>query len=200
MTPAKHIGTPHQEMSATARSSDAFYMQNIQNHAISPLIYHGLWHNGLKRRIGPTKADLLGKTVQAQQLLNTAQGRPWMRFMLLGLVALVWIGRANEARGSCGYYVVIGHPSAQTAAEQARVRHEQMPLEQNKTPCDGPQCRGQNRPLTPAAAPPVSLQDPMTLAVMDQTSAEIDFSLVALDHCLFLSNPHIWRSDPPPRA
>jgi hypothetical protein len=120
--------------------------------------------------------------------------------MLLGVVALSWLALPKQAGASCGYYVVIGHPSEQTAGEQARMRHEQMPLEQKKTPCNGPQCRGQERPMMPAAATPILMQDPMAMAVISQTSADIDFKCMSLSNCLFVSNPHIWRTDPPPRA
>ncbi|HEV8378696.1 MAG TPA: hypothetical protein VGP99_07585 [Tepidisphaeraceae bacterium] len=122
-----------------------------------------------------------------------------MRFMLLGLVVLVWLASPNQARASCGYYVVIGHPSSETAGEQARMRHEQLPLEQKKSPCNGPQCRGQDRPTTPAQAIPVSLQDPMALAVRAGDADQIDTKFVLVDDCSFLSEPHVWRIDPPPR-
>jgi len=119
--------------------------------------------------------------------------------MLLGLVAFVCLGRASEARASCGYYVIIGHPSADAAAEQARMRHEQMPLEQRKAPCNGPQCRRQNQPMTPAPAVTISLQDPMAVKA---TAGDCDKDRVGfgvIDEFAFLSDPHIWRIDPPPR-
>ncbi|HEV8291868.1 MAG TPA: hypothetical protein VGP94_08075 [Tepidisphaeraceae bacterium] len=119
--------------------------------------------------------------------------------MLLGLVALLWLAWPNQARASCGYYVVIGRPSAEAAAEQARMRHEQMPLEQKKTPCNGPQCRGQDRPMTPALVVTVTLQDPMVSTQVAEDSDEIDLKSALADDCSFLSDPHIWRIDPPPR-
>ena len=141
----------------------------------------------------------MGEQLRLQQLSNTAQARPWVRFILLGLVALVWLAWPNQARASCGYYVVIGRPSADTAAEQARMRHEQMPLEQQKTPCNGPQCRGQDRPITPAPTVAMTVQDPMAAAVCDAALVEADLKIVAVDEFWFLSDPHIWRIDPPPR-
>src|SRR2546422_10095340 len=89
-----------------------------------------VWHNCVELpAVGLAQQVFLGESVRLQQLFNTAQARLWMRFMLLGLVAFVCLGRASEARASCGYYVIIGHPSADAAAEQARMRHEQLPLE-----------------------------------------------------------------------
>jgi len=120
--------------------------------------------------------------------------------MLLGLVALVWLGRASEAKASCGYYVVIGHPSAEAAAEQARMRHEQAPLEKKNCPCNGPQCRGQDRPMTPAPGVNVSVQEPMAVSVGSRASSERDFGVGLIDEFSFLSDPHIWRVDPPPRG
>jgi hypothetical protein len=139
-----------------------------------------------------------GQLVRLQKFVNTAKWRPWLRYMLPGLVALVWLGMPTAARASCGYYVVIGHPSGQTAAEQTMLPHERMPLGQKKT-CNGPQCRQQNRPMTPAPGVSVSLQDPMAVKLADRVSVEIDLSFASLDDCLFTSEPHIWRSDPPPR-
>jgi len=137
--------------------------------------------------------------VRLQQLFNTAQARLWMRFTLLGLVAFVCLGRASEARASCGYYVIIGHPSADAAAEQARMRHEQLPLEQRKAPCSGPQCRGQNQPMTPAPAVTISLQDPMAVKAMADDCDKDCVGFGMIDEFAFLSDPHIWRIDPPPR-
>src|SRR5436309_2841787 len=96
--------------------------------------------------------------------------------MLLGLVALVWLGRTSEARASCGYYVIIGHASAQTAAEQATLSREQMPMEHGKCPCQGPQCRRQDRPMTPVQGISVSMQEPMALSTVHRVSSEGDFS------------------------
>ena len=121
-----------------------------------------------------------------------------MRFMLLGLVVLAWLACPKAANASCGYYVVIGRPSPEAAAEQARMRHEQMPLE-HKTPCNGPQCRGQDRPMTPAPGVTVTLQDPMAMRLAARTDCEREFKSALLDEGLFISDPHIWRSDPPPR-
>jgi hypothetical protein len=80
------------------------------------------------------------------------------------------------------------------------MRHEQIPLERKKSPCDGPQCRGQERPMTPVNTTPVSMQDPIVMVVRSCDSHEIDFDTVPLEDISFLSDPHIWRSDPPPRA
>ena len=104
----------------------------------------------------------------------------------------------NSAKASCGYYVVIGRPSAQ-ADEQARMRQE-MPLEHQKTPCEGGQCRRNDRPINhPAQSLTVLSHDAMTLSVRNDDSIEISH-LVDLDHFSFSSDPHIWRIDPPPRA
>jgi hypothetical protein len=144
-------------------------------------------------------AGLLGELVRLQNDFNTAQGRPRMRFMLLGLVVLAWLACPKAANASCGYYVVIGRPSPEAAAEQARMRHEQMPLEHKKTPCSGPQCRQQNRPMTPAPGVPVTLQDPMAVTLAARTDCEREVQFASLDESSFISDPHIWRSDPPPR-
>ena len=149
--------------------------------------------------VGPNDAGLLGEQVRLQNDFNPAQARPWMRFTLLGLVALAWLACPKAANASCGYYVVIGRPSAEAAAEQARMRHEQMPLE-HKTSCNGPQCRGQNRPMTPAPGVSITLQDPMAVTVSACTDREREFQFASLDECSFLSDPHIWRTDPPPRV
>ena len=135
-----------------------------------------------------------------KQLFNTAQQRPWLRFTLLGLVALVWLACPNQARASCGYYVIIGHPSLQTAAEQPGINPESMPQEHRQCPCEGPQCREQNRPMTPAPGMTVSLQDPMAVMASDRASGEINWSVALIDEFSFLSDPHVWRIDPPPRA
>ncbi len=120
--------------------------------------------------------------------------------MLLGLMALVWLGRTSEARASCGYYVIIGHASAQTAAEQATLSREQMPLEHRKCPCEGPQCRGQDRPMTPVQGGTVSAQEPMLANVANRVSTESDFSFALSSDFSLLSDPHIWFFDPPPRV
>jgi hypothetical protein len=119
--------------------------------------------------------------------------------MLLGLVTFVWLGRTSDARASCGYYVIIGHPSSQTAAEQATLSREQMPMEHRKCPCDGPQCRGQDRPMTPVQGGTVSVQEPMVVSVAHRVSSESDFSIALISDSSFLSDPHIWFFDPPPR-
>src|SRR4051794_23720088 len=99
--------------------------------------------------LGRAASLFLGQSVRLQKALKTAQWRPWMRYMLPGLVLLVWLGVPGKAQASCGYYVVIGHPSSQAAAEQARMQ-ERMPWEHSPKPaCNGPQCKGQNRPTTP---------------------------------------------------
>src|SRR5438128_115538 len=119
--------------------------------------------------------------------------------MLLGLMALVWLGRASEARASCGYYVGIGHPSAVAGGGVGGMGHWQMRLEKRNCPCDGPQCRGQDRPMTPPAGVSVSVQDPMAMMMGDGGSGEMDLSTALIDESSFLSDPHIWRIDPPPR-
>src|SRR6476660_5151916 len=120
--------------------------------------------------------------------------------MPLGLVVFVLFGRASGAQASCGYYVIIGHPSPQTAAEQATLGRGQMPLEHRQCPCNGPQCRGQDRPMTPPMqALGNSVQDPITGAVGGQALGEIDFGTALIEEISILSDPHIWRSDPPPR-
>jgi len=121
-----------------------------------------------------------------------------VRFTLLGLVAFACLAWPNQAKASCGYYVIIGHPSEQTAAEQARMRQEQIPLEHRKCPCEGPQCRGQDRPMTPAPGVSVTVQDPMLMS-FGHASGETDFKVASIDEFSFLSDPHIWRIDPPPR-
>lgn len=149
--------------------------------------------------MGLGETDLLGKSVRLQQLSNIAQARSWWRFTLLGLVALVWLARPTELRASCGYYVVIGHPSAEAATEQARMRHEQIPGEPNKAPCDGPQCRGQNYPIAPAPPVNVASQDQMAMALTGSDCDEVSIGFGLIDQFSFLSDPHIWRIDPPPR-
>jgi len=121
-----------------------------------------------------------------------------MRFTLLGLVALLWL-TPRTASASCGYYVVIGHPGSQAAAEQPRMRHEQMPLEQKKTPCNGPQCRRQDRPMTPVQVTVASVQDPIVVAIKFCDSDDTNLKSAFVEDSSFLSDPHIWRSDPPPR-
>src|SRR5205809_3683280 len=114
--------------------------------------------------------------------------------MLLGVVVFVLFGRGSAAQASCGYYVIIGHPSPETAAEQASVGREQMPLEHRQCPCNGPQCRGQDRPMTPPIqGSSISVQDPMSGAVGGQALGEIDFGNALIDEISFLSDPHIWR-------
>jgi len=76
--------------------------------------------------------------------------------------------------------------------------HERMPRGK-KPQCNGPQCRQQNRPMTPAPGVSVSLQDPMAVKLSDRASGEIDLIFALLDEFSFISDPHIWRSDPPPR-
>jgi hypothetical protein len=53
--------------------------------------------------------------------------------------------------------------------------------------------------MTPVQAGPVSVQEPMAMLVGDRVSSEIDFSVRLIDEFSFLSDPHIWRTDPPPR-
>ena len=119
--------------------------------------------------------------------------------MLLGLAALAWLAWPNQARASCGYYVVIGRPGVDTAAEQARMRQE-IPLEHQMTPCDGPQCRGEDRPITPAPIVMIAVQDPLALTMTVGHSDDENVSLASFEELSFFSDPHIWRSDPPPRA
>jgi hypothetical protein len=158
----------------------------------------GLWHNcELLTLWGVTSKSFWARPVRLRKDFNPAQTRPWVRFTLLGLVALLWLTPKN-ASASCGYYVVIGHPSSQTAAEQARLRHHQMPLEQKKS-CNGPQCRGQDRPLTPVQVTVASTQDPILVAVKFCEAHDTDPTPVLIEDISFLSDPHIWRSDPPPR-
>ena len=121
-----------------------------------------------------------------------------MRFVLLALIAFAWLAMPQAAKASCGYYVVIGHPGAE-AAEQVKMRQEQMPLDHKKAPCNGPQCRRQNdRPINPAQIITVLSHDAIPLPVTNEASIEISH-LVPLDQFLFLSDPHLWRIDPPPR-
>jgi len=114
-------------------------------------------------------------------------------------MAFVWLAWPNQAKASCGYYVIIGRPSAQTAAEQARMRQEQMPVEHRECPCNGPQCKQQNRPMTPVQGGTVSVKEPMAMNIAHSGSAENDFGGTLIEEFAFLSDPHIWRIDPPPR-
>ena len=76
---------------------------------------------------------------------------------------------------------------------------EQMPWEHSPKPaCNGPQCKGQNRPTTPTPGVSVSVQDPMN-AVAVEGLGENDFRLDCIESCLLISDPHIWRIDPPPK-
>ena len=55
----------------------------------------------------------------------------WPGIVAVAFACLAW---PNQVKASCGYYVIIGRPSAQTAAEQARMRQEQMPIEHRECP------------------------------------------------------------------
>ena len=177
-------------------------MANIENHVTLRsfnLTCMRVCHNeGESSAVGPANRSF-EHVVILQQVPNTAQARPWLRFMLLGLVAFVWLGRTSDARASCGYYVIIGHPTSQAAAEQATLSREQMPMEHGKCPCQGPQCRRQDRPMTPVQGGSISVQEPMVLSAHG-TASESDFSIALIGECSFLSDPHIWQIDPPPRV
>ena len=122
--------------------------------------------------------------------------------MLLGLVALLWLCPARQAQASCGYYVVIGHPSEQRADRQAKMPHEQVAGEHStprKAPCNGPQCRGQSTPMAPVAPTVNPSEDQMVFAGSAIQLSEKCVSIGGIDSFSFLSDPHIWRVDPPPR-
>ena len=136
--------------------------------------------------------------MRSQKLFNTALARPGVRFLLPALIALACLAMPQAAKASCGYYVIIGHPGAE-AAEQVRMRQEQMPLDHKKAPCNGPQCRQNDRPINPAQVITVLSHDAMALSVTIEASITISYP-APLDQLLLLSDPHIWRIDPPPRA
>ena len=114
--------------------------------------------------------------------------------MVLALVLSAWLAMPSAAKASCGYYLIIGRPSAE-AAEQMKLRQESMPLEHKKIP----QCRRHDRPMNPANIITILSHDAMALAISKEDRAETS-SQISLDQCSFISEPHIWRVDPPPRA
>jgi hypothetical protein len=122
-----------------------------------------------------------------------------MHFMLLALFAFASLATPQAAKASCGYYVIIGHPSGQTATEQAGVRQDQLPQQHQKLPCDGPQCRRHDPPMNPPQLITVLSHDAIWLAVTKENCDE-GFIFALPDECSLLSDPHIWRIDPPPRA
>jgi hypothetical protein len=134
---------------------------------------------------------------------NPPQARPWWRFTLLGLIALLWLCPTRQAQASCGYYVVIGHPSEQTAVELAKLPADQFAIEHSthrKAPCNGPQCRGQRNPIVPIAPTVNAAEDQMLVTGLATELGEHCFTSSTIDRFSFLSDPHIWRIDPPPRG
>ena len=118
--------------------------------------------------------------------------------MLLALVLCTWLAMPGAAKASCGYYVVIGRPSAE-ATEQMNLQQEQMPLEHKKLPCNGPQCRKSDRPVNPAELITALSHDALSLTATKE-DCDRSFILAWPEECSLFSDPHIWRIDPPPRA
>lgn len=148
--------------------------------------------------MGRDEQVFLGEQVRLPRASKPAQARLRVRFMLLGLVFLAALAWPNQAGASCGSYVIIGRPSPE-AAEQARMRREWMPLEEKQAPCNGPQCRKQDRPMNPAPVVTMGVHDLAALTLEGAVVDENEMRSGLSDEDSFISDPHIWRIDPPPR-
>jgi hypothetical protein len=113
------------------------------------------------------------------------------------MVLFAWLAMPRAATASCGYYVVIGRPSAEANAQMNL--QEQMPLVHKKLPCNGPQCKKHERPANPANLITVLSHDAMARTLTREDPAETS-PRNSVDQFSFISNPHIWRVEPPPRA